>query len=418
MLKKMSFLVAAVLALVWLGMEAPKEPPTVRITAVGWNIAAASFEEQARLFEKLHPNIKVDVRYVDQDYTRIMPRLAAGTEVPDVMMVHNRDLITFVHKYPGMLRDITTEVTPIKDNFVAAAWDAVTVDGHIYGIPTDLGPAALFYREDLWRAADLDPQSIETWDDLIRAGKKLSRHFHAKVTMLGMCEDTDFYDQILNELGGNYVSPDDRTIVINSFEAKQAMHIVQRMLEEGTLKNVKDWDGLMTAIEQGEIAAVAYGVWFAGTLSYAAPEQRGKWKVMPLPAITRGGSHAANSGGSVAVLANHSRHPQEAWEFLHFCLNTPEGELAQLRLGLFPAYKPLYHTPEFESVDPFIGLSVNKRFAQDLDKLKPLRRGPITLDYGRAIREMMATVVAGGDPDSALDKAAADIATVTGLAVQ
>lgn len=397
---------------------AKKEPERIRLIAVGWNIAAESFVKQAAAFEKMHPNVKIDVRFVDQDYTRIMPRLAAGTPVPDIMMVHGRDMITFVHKYPNMIRDITAETAPLRDNFVTAAWDAVTVNGKIYGIPADLGPAVLFYRADLWQEAGIDPKSIETWDDLIRAGKKLSQHFNGQVAMLGMCEDTDFYDQILNELGGNYVSSDDKTIVINSFAAKQAMTIVSRMLEEGTLINAKNWDGLMSAMSEGKIAAVAYGVWFSGTLEWAVPEQKGKWKAMPLPAATRGGSHVANSGGSIAAIYKNSPHPKEAWEFLQFCFNTEEGELLQATCGLFPAYKPIYTHPEFQKPDPYIGTPLKAEFSRSVEELKPLRRGPITLDTGKAINDLMATVTSGGNPQAALDKAAVDIAAATGLAVR
>ena len=65
-----SVLPAALLTLCLLTAGCAKEEPErIRLTAVGWNIAAESFVKQAAAFEKMHPNVKIDVRFVDQDTT-------------------------------------------------------------------------------------------------------------------------------------------------------------------------------------------------------------------------------------------------------------------------------------------------------------------------------------------------------------
>ena len=191
---------------------------STRITVVGWNTAADTFREQAAAFEKVHPDIKVDVQTVDSSYTRIMPRLTAGTDLPDVMVVQNRDFPTFLNQNTDAFLDITSEFKESRDHFVPASWDAVTKDGKIYGVPTDMGPAALFYRADLFEKAGIKAEDIQTWDDLIAAGKKLSAATHGETAMLGTAEDTDLYDQLLNQAGGHYVSQDDKTIVLNLAE--------------------------------------------------------------------------------------------------------------------------------------------------------------------------------------------------------
>jgi ABC-type glycerol-3-phosphate transport system substrate-binding protein len=56
---------------------------TVTITVAAWNDAADALKAEIPGFEKQYPNIKVNVLYVDTGYTKIMPELASGSNVPD-----------------------------------------------------------------------------------------------------------------------------------------------------------------------------------------------------------------------------------------------------------------------------------------------------------------------------------------------
>lgn len=49
---------------------------------------------------------------------------------------------------------------------------------------------------------------------------------------------------------------------------------MQRMVKEGVLKNVGDWDGRLMAMKRSQIAAVPYGGWFAGNISSSLPDQK------------------------------------------------------------------------------------------------------------------------------------------------
>ncbi|SDG11331.1 lactose/L-arabinose transport system substrate-binding protein [Selenomonas sp. WCT3] len=410
----MCLIMVCMLAALAVGCGKQAERST-RITVVGWNTAADTFREQAAAFEKVHPDIKVDVQTVDSSYTRIMPRLTAGTDLPDVMVFQNRDFSTFLNRNEDAFLDLSSDFEDSRDRFVPASWEAVTKDGKIYGVPTDMGPAALFYRSDLFDKAGIKVDEIETWEDLIAAGKKLSAATGGETVMLGTAEDTDFYDQLLNQAGGHYVSQDDKTIVLNSAEGQKAMELMQRMIKEGVLKNVGDWDGRLMAMKRSQIAAVPYGVWFAGNISSSLPDQKGKWKIMPLPAIEKGGVRAANAGGSVVAIAANSRHKEAAIEFVKFCENTDEGEAIALKHGLFPAYTPIYKSQEFQKSDDYFGFAIYTMFAKVAEEIQPLHRGPISLDSSKATKELIQNVIAGKDVKSSLDAAVREIAEATGL---
>lgn len=408
-------LALAMLALLAAGCGGTKAERNVRITVVGWNVAADTFSEQAEAFEKLHPDIKVDIRYVDDKYTAFMPRLAAGTELPDIMLMQNRDFSTFLKNYPDSFLDITSEMDKCKDKFVPASWEAVTKDGKIYGMPTDMGPAVMFYRADLFEQAGIDASKIETWDDLIAAGKKLTAATNGETSMLGLLPDTEFFDLLLNQAGGNYVSTDDKNVVVNDEKGQQAMALLQKMLNEGTMRKTGGWDDRTLMLKRGQIAAVPTGCWFAGTISGSLPDQKGKWKVMALPAIEKGGVRAGNSGGSIVAIAKNSNHPEAAVAFLDFALNSQEGEEIQLAHGLFPAWSPIYETEAFKQVDPYFGEALYPFFAKVAAEIQPMHRGPITLDCVSVTNGLMAAVMDGKDVKAALDEAAKNISEITGI---
>lgn len=387
-----------------------------RLTVVGWNTAADTLREQAAAYEKLHPDVKIDVQTVDDKYTRFMPSLTAGTDTPDIMVLQNRDFSTFLKRYPDAFADLTSAFKGSHDHFVPASWDAVTHDGKIYGVPTDMGPAALFYRADLFEKAGIDPDSIATWDDLTAAGKKLTAATNGETSMIGTAEDTDFFDLLLNQAGGSYVSDDDKTIILNSAEGQKAAELFVRLKNEGTMRNVGDWDGRLMAMKRDQIAAVPYGVWFAGNISSSLPDQKGKWKIMPLPALEPGGVRAANSGGSVLAIAKGSRHVDLAIDFVKFCEDTDEGEAIALKHGLFPAYMPIYQSQEFQKSDDYFGSAIYPMFAEIAQNIQPLHRGPITLDSGKATRELIQALLQGGDLKQALNNCVEEIAAATGLA--
>jgi len=390
-------------------------PVTIKVAA--WNDAADSLKAEIEGFQKKYPDIKVEMQYVDNNYTKIMPRLASGSEVPDVIQTQNRDFPAFMKKFPGEFVDISDKVAKLKDKFVDSSWDPVTVDGKVYAMPWDLGPSAIFYRTDMFKEAGINVDAIETWDDYIAAGQKIKEHFGGKVAMTGYAPDFDIFEIGFNELGGNYATKDGK-ISLKSDQAKQALTLYKKLVETGTAIDIKDWNGRITAIKNNKIASIPFGVWFAGTIANSAADQRGKWGVMQLPAFTKGGNHSANLGGSILTITKQSKNQDAAWKFIEYCLATDEGETVMLKYGLFPSYKPFYDNAAFKNKDEYFGEPLYQFFAKQTDAILPIHRGPIMLDADKPLKDMISGVIAGRNIDEAIDTAAQEIAKKTGLTVQ
>ena len=60
------------------------------------------------------------------------------------------------------------------NEFVPAKLQAWTSRGRIFGLPRDISPVALIYNREEYAACGIDPDSIETWEDFLKAGPTLN----------------------------------------------------------------------------------------------------------------------------------------------------------------------------------------------------------------------------------------------------
>ncbi len=391
----------------------------VTITVAAWNDAADSLKAEIPGFEKQYPNIKVQVDYVDNQYVKITPELASGTNVQDIIQTQNRDFPAFMKKFPGEFVDITNQVGDLQSKFVTSAWTPVTQGGHIYAMPWDLGPAAVYYRKDLFAEAGIDASKIAMWNDYIAAGKTLTQHFKGKTMMTGFAYSSDFdlYEELLNELGGNYVTVDG-SVDISSTKSKQALSMMKQMKDAGITMNIPDWNSRITDVQNDRIASIIYPVWYAGTLMNSVKDQSGKWGLIPLPAFTAGGNNQANLGGSVLAITKQSKHADAAVKFLRYCLATDAGQTVMLNYGLFPSYTPFYDNGAFKQNVSYFNMAIYPFFANQSKNIPSLNHGPIMLDAGKSLDDMIGSVLIGSaSVDSATNAAAQEIAKSTGLTV-
>ena len=77
---------------------------------------------------------------------------------------------------------------------------------------------------------------------------------------------------------------------------------------------------------------------------------------------------------------------------------------------------PIYQSQEFQKSDDYFGSALYPMFAEIAQNIQPLHRGPITLDSGKATRELIQALLQGGDLKQALNNCVEEIAAATGLA--
>ena len=236
-----------------------------------------------------------------------------------------------------------------------------------------------------------------------------------KLLSLDFAQDDAVFRAILNQQGSFYYTSDGK-INLTSPEAVTAMTIIKKFKDADLLLNVDGWDSLVAANKGSKVAANPSGVWWSGTLTSEAPELAGKWDVMPIPAITKGGSRASNSGGSTLAIPSSTKKFDAAWAFVEYNLATKESQNNMLKnYGLWPSYIPAYGDSFYSATQPYFNNKpIWQMFAKEVPQLKPAY---YTSDFDKAqqvSKDAQAAILSGTDPLQALQKAAQDLKQQTG----
>lgn len=355
------------------------QKPRGDITVWSWNIAAKALQRLAPEFEKQSAvRVHVDMTGARMQ-TRLMLSLAAGVGAPDVSQLQLTDAPHYIAT--GKLADLTPVAAKYRSLFPASLWDNCTRNGRVYAIPWDMGPCAVYYKRNLFRRFGIDPAKIETWDDYIRAGEEILRKSGGRTKMLALSAGNmqGMFELLIQQNGGQ-IFDDQGRIAVNSPQGSQALDIIRRMRRAGICAEInpygQEW---MAGFNDEAIASYPGAVWMAGMIRDTVNDYAGKkpeWGVFRLPAISQGGLHVSNLGGSVLVIPEQCANKAAAWSFIEYALCTVHGQLAQYKsMSLFPAFLPALETPVMDEPDSFFGgQHVSRLFATDVKQIQRLNR--------------------------------------------
>ncbi len=400
--------------------------PSGEITVWSWNIAAEALDMLVPDFNKKYPDVKVTVLNMGHAdvYTKTLAGCAAGgTDLPDVVTIENDQAEVYWAQFPDCFANLATfGADKYKDAYPAFKWPALTVGDTIYSLPWDSGPTVLYYRRDLLAEAGIDPASLKTWDDFIAAGKKLQEATGGKVQMatMNMIDDDGWFRPLASQEGCAFFSEDGQTVTINQPGCVTALETMKKMKDAGILAN-GDWGGQIQNIKAGTVATAFYGGWYEGTIRSNAPDQSGKWGVIPMPAGPAG-VRAANWGGSSLAIPGTSDNPEAAWAYVEYALATVPGQVSMLRnRGLVPSLNAALDDPYVKEPQPFWGDQAI--WVDILGTMKDIRphRGTQFFDEvrGTIVIKVILDYLNGNyaSAKEALDAAAEQISSVTGLPI-
>jgi lactose/L-arabinose transport system substrate-binding protein len=407
--------------------SAPAFAQSGEITIWSWNVAASSLKATIEGFNKQFPDVKVTVQDLGNQptYDKSIAGCAAGGEgLPDIVTIENGEAENYWSQFPDCFVDLHTLGYTAEDQakFPDFKRTELEVEGKAYAMPWDSGPVAMFYRRDFYKKAGVDPSSIKTWDDFIAAGKKIqAANPDVTMTNADFNGDSEFFRMISNEQGCAYFAADGQSITVNQPGCVASMTKIKEMKDAGIISSA-DWSTKITNNTAGTVASQMYGGWYEGTIRTESPDGSGKWGVYLMPSLTADGPRAANLGGSSLAITSVSSNKEAAYAYLKYSLATNEGQIAMLKgFGLVPSLISALNDPYVSEGQPYWGgQAVWKDILGTLPKVVPSRGTPFQSDAEIIVRSVQTKYLGGGYPDAkaALDDAASQIASATGLPVQ
>lgn len=398
----------------------PTPKPAVKgdLTVWSWGTAAQGLQANLAGFNRKYPDVKVKIETFDRlelndKFTNGLT--AGGVGLPDVVTVETERLEAITTKFPEGLANLTERAGVYEKDFDPGRWAKSNLKSRVRALPWDVAPAGLFYRTDLFQKAGVDPASIETWDDFIAAGKKIQAAFPGvKMLALDPSKDDTLFRLLLSQQGAYYFDKDGK-ISLTSPAALNAMAILQK-LKTADLLFTASGPSEISAAKNGQIAAQPAASWWGGALAQAAPELNGKWDLMMLPAIAKGGNRAAGLGGMTLAIPSKTKNIEAAWAFIEYNLATTEGQTTIFKTaGILPAFLPAYTDPAISAAQAyFSNKPIWKTFLNELPQV-PAVTYNVDNPLGQAASlTALGDVFKGANPQTALAKAAEDLKTKTG----
>jgi len=250
----------------------------------------------------------------DQYTGEILTTGIATGEAPDVFFISPGDWRRYAESGLALpLEDYIPQY--LKDDILPASWDAVTLDGHIYSLPFEMEPVALWYNKAIFAEAGLEPPT--TWDELVADAQQLTtadRYGILIPTAPGYYENFVWYP-FLWMSGGEIMNADFTASAANTPETAQALDLWGTLVKEGYAAPTSTGsDPTDDRFGTGNAAMFVSGYWVYGWLQSAYPDLVKDIGVVPIPAPAGKDLATVYGGWTVMVYAN-TTHPAEAAEF-------------------------------------------------------------------------------------------------------
>lgn len=326
--------------------EAPAAAQPVEITM--WSFIQQHldyFETKAAEWNELHPDKPIKLVPVFYDWASLHDKLyaaqLAGEGVPDIADVE-------LGKWPMFMKgdvqflDLTSYIEPYRKDLVESRLNIYSKDGKIYGAPSHVGATVMYYNVELLSAAGIDYKTIKTWDDFEQA---LRTYHTATGKYMTYCETYGAYQftVLMSEQGASLI--DEKGMpTLNGPEALKSAQLIRKWVDEDIIGFIPtgnaDTPEGRAAVANGDVAALAYPLWYMSRFTDEMPNLAGKIAIAPLPVFDENSYKSVGLGGTGTTVYKNSPNADLAAQFVVWAKLSPEGSAGLWKvLGFDPVNK-------------------------------------------------------------------------------
>ncbi|MBN2142976.1 sugar ABC transporter substrate-binding protein [Candidatus Woesearchaeota archaeon] len=397
---------------------APEKITLTYMVHWNWDAQLNGLKKYTDEYTALHPNVEFEIVTVNYgDYFEKIRQFHEADAVPDIYQVYSTWGVTYADE--GILDTPPAGVAEdVKANYFSTA--GVTINGKIWGYPTEINDFMLVYDKKMFRDAGIvdangEAKAPETWDELIADAVKLTKKDDkGSIIQYGYAfqksEDWGVVDPFLSLLwsnNGEFLSSDYSEALMNSPEGVEALTKIVELFEKGAT----DPNSNMFDLGKGTVAMAIAAPWLEGSFKENFGDRfETDIGVAPIPGLKKPATLQYSWFSGVTA---KSRHKQEAWDFLKW-LHTevqPEtgttryGDLLTNVIGAIPS-----RNVDLENHQEQLSSVFKKGYVAELKNSVP---EPNILEAGRVKKALLDEIVGAwvGDktPKEALDAAKAKI---------
>lgn len=341
----------------------PKEPAgpvTVRVLTM--DQAAMSVDDMnavANEFMAKNPDVKIVMTYVPYEsvHDKFVTGMASAVPAYDVVMV---DVVWYDEWVKaGYLADVTSKITPeMKKDIFPSAWNVVSRNGKVYGMPWLLDTKYLFYNAEILAQAGFN-EPPKTWEELVSMSKAIKEQGLVEYPIVWSWKQAEAsicdYTALLYGNGGKFLDENGKP-VFNDEKGVATLSWMKQTLDEGLSNpaSISYLEGeVLNVFNAGKAAFALNWLFMYDVANYDTESSQvvGKVGIANVPVFeSMAGSlkSASVDGSSGFSVAATSPNVEAAWQFVAY-LNSFEVQMKYSAKQL-PIWMPAYEGKNLETL--------------------------------------------------------------------
>ena len=256
------------------------------------------------------------------------------------------------------------ERSGLRQQIVQKRFAPWSKEGVIFGVPHDIHPCTITYRDDLFRAAGVDLSAAKTWAQFHELCIRFTRYWRSQGVRyrhaIELSEsNSDMLQVMLLQRGINPI--DDHGVVrLEDPRVAQTLAFYAQMVAgpDQIGAQVAGGQGAFAKdLADGNLCAFITPDWRVTYIKrYGGEAITGKMRMMPLPVFDPSDAPTATHGGTCMTVTRACKNPQLALKLLeHFYFS--EAGMASRRADteILPPMRTTWSHPHYHQPDPFLG---------------------------------------------------------------
>lgn len=376
-----------------------------------------------------HPDLNITLDYRPIAYLNLRKEFSnalANQTAVDIITIDQICLGEFVEK--GFLADLTERAQSWgrQDERYPANWADGIYNGRVYGMWTVTDVREMWYWNDMLMQANVDPNSLRTWDGYISSAKKLNSVLQRQgiqgVHLVGVGHSPDILYPYLWMQGGQIIKQNEGHPTkgiywfpaFNGTEGVRALSFLKEQIDEGVEPQKEHfWDkefldrkfAVMLEALQNHVSLNST------EQSHAFEQQVGFFPMFPVPSLNN--TSSTTLGGWLLGVPQTSINKDLSWELITIIEKPEIMAPFHAKYGWLPTQIPIDNGPYARDLDKTI-----QYYDELIAMLSTARARPNIPEYPQIsdyILEAINQVYNGTkQPEEVLDEAAAKSAEALG----
>ena len=350
-----------------------RDPPAKRLTF--WVFADSHFttyrSDLADYEKKTDVSIDLQIVQVHAMSRRLQAAFAdglSGDGVPDLVEMEVGQVGKF---FRPPLAEVGFE--PMRPLLEKSGWYGQIVksryapwskQGEVFGVPHDVHPVGITYRDDLFQQAGIDLSAVKTWPDFQQSCLRFQRYWQenghqTRHAIELFSTRSDLLAIMLLQRGINLIDDYNRIHLADPKVAQVMAFYAQCVAGPRRIGSEPgEGDGPLTRdLLEGNLCAFFTPDWRLALLKeYGGDALKGKLRFMQLPRFDPADAPTATWGGTMIGILRSSQHKDEAWKLIEHLYFDRAGVEARRRFTkILPPVKSMWQDPSYHQPDPYFG---------------------------------------------------------------